>query len=163
KGGASDVIPLRHSSLQHAWSKGPGREGRGHAALRPFGGCEGPGDRDRGLGVERVRPPCDTGGHASHVPRWGRGARGLRPEPPTPCRHPPPPAPCPPTHPPAPPPSPVAAPPTPAATPDLDVPSLQKALKCAIDAKSGVCGVLAKFSTCKEWDPNVPSGDGRWL
>jgi hypothetical protein len=48
-------------------------------------------------------------------------------------------------------------------TPDLDVPSLQKALKCGGDAKSGACGILAKAASCKPFDPMVPSGDGRWL
>jgi hypothetical protein len=53
----------------------------------------------------------------------------------------------------------VAAAPPP---PDLDVAAQQKALKCATDAKSGACGVLAKMATCTAWNPIVPSGDGRW-
>jgi hypothetical protein len=55
--------------------------------------------------------------------------------------------------------------PGPAAPPpaELDVASVQKALKCATDAKSGACGVLAKMVTCTPWNAIVPSGDGRWL
>jgi hypothetical protein len=56
----------------------------------------------------------------------------------------------------------VAAPPPPAPS-DLDVASLQKALKCGGDTKSGPCGVLARMAKCTAWDPDVPSGDGRWL
>jgi hypothetical protein len=56
----------------------------------------------------------------------------------------------------------VTAPAAPAPA-DLDVASMQKALKCASDAKSGPCGVLAKMAKCSAWDPMVPSGDGRWL
>jgi hypothetical protein len=51
----------------------------------------------------------------------------------------------------------------PAAPENLDVAGLQKALKCATDAKSGPCGVLARFGSCSPWNPVVPSGDGRWL
>jgi hypothetical protein len=51
----------------------------------------------------------------------------------------------------------------PAAPENLDVAALQKALKCATDAKSGPCGVLARFSSCTPWNAVVPSGDGRWL
>jgi hypothetical protein len=61
---------------------------------------------------------------------------------------------------PPPPPQTAAAPPAP---PDVDVAQIQKALKCGGDARSGVCGVLAKMASCKAWDPIVPSGDGRWL
>jgi hypothetical protein len=46
---------------------------------------------------------------------------------------------------------------------DLDVAGLQKALKCAGNAKSGPCRVLAQFATCKEWNPVSPSGDARWI
>jgi hypothetical protein len=58
-----------------------------------------------------------------------------------------------------------AAPAVPAAPPpdDLDVGELQKALKCAADAKSGPCALLAKIADCKPWGASVPSGDGRWL
>lgn len=51
----------------------------------------------------------------------------------------------------------------PAAPENLDVAALQKALKCATDAKSGPCGVLARFDSCTPWNPVVPSGDGRWI
>ncbi len=64
------------------------------------------------------------------------------------------------TPPPSPPTEAAPAPPPP---PDLDVGSVQKALKCSNDARSGTCGVLAKMASCKAWDPIVPSGDGRWL
>jgi hypothetical protein len=65
----------------------------------------------------------------------------------------------------------AAASPPPAATtaaaapapPDLDVASLQKALKCGGETGSGACGVLAKMASCAAWNPVVPSGDGRWL
>ena len=64
----------------------------------------------------------------------------------------------------APPPPPPTAAPAPLPPPaDLDVAPMQKALKCATDAKSGPCGVLAKMTKCTPWDPIVPSGDGRWL
>jgi hypothetical protein len=56
--------------------------------------------------------------------------------------------------------APAAAAPAP---PDLDVAAQQKALKCAADAKSGLCGVLARMGSCSAWNPIVPSGDGRWL
>jgi hypothetical protein len=46
---------------------------------------------------------------------------------------------------------------------DADVSAAQKALKCATDAKSGSCGVLAKLGKCTPWNPIVPSGDGRWI
>jgi hypothetical protein len=49
------------------------------------------------------------------------------------------------------------------APPDLDLAAQQKALKCATDAKSGLCGVLARMGSCSAWNPVVPSGDGRWL
>ncbi|MEP7124548.1 MAG: hypothetical protein ABJE95_26705 [Byssovorax sp.] len=62
---------------------------------------------------------------------------------------------------PAPPPAPTAeAMPPPD---DLDVASAQKALKCATDAKSGACGVLAKYSTCTPWNAVSPSGDARYV
>jgi hypothetical protein len=54
--------------------------------------------------------------------------------------------------------APVAPPP-----PELDVAAQQRATKCGADAKSGVCGVLAKMAACQAWNPIVPSGDGRWL
>jgi hypothetical protein len=47
--------------------------------------------------------------------------------------------------------------------PELDIAAQQRALKCATDAKSGACGVLAKMASCIAWNPIVPSGDGRWL
>jgi len=50
-----------------------------------------------------------------------------------------------------------------AAPDDLEVGALQKALKCAADAKSGPCAVLAAFGSCVPWDAVTPSGDGRWL
>ncbi len=46
---------------------------------------------------------------------------------------------------------------------DLDVASLQKALKCATDAKSGACGILAKYTTCTAWNAVSPSGDARYV
>lgn len=63
----------------------------------------------------------------------------------------------------------ASAPPAPSSEPagpppeDLNLAELQKALKCQADAKAGPCRVLAMFSTCKAWNPVVPSGDGRWL
>lgn len=64
--------------------------------------------------------------------------------------------------------APPAAPPAPPAEAmpppdDLDVASVQKAMKCATDAKSGACGVLAKYSTCTAWNAVSPSGDGRYV
>lgn len=64
--------------------------------------------------------------------------------------------------------APPAAPPAPTAEAmpppdDLDVASLQKALKCATDAKSGPCGVLAKYTTCTAWNAVSPSGDSRYV
>jgi hypothetical protein len=62
--------------------------------------------------------------------------------------------------------------PTPAPTPtaeampppdDLDVAAVQKALKCATDAKSGACGVLAKYTSCTAWNAVSPSGDARYV
>jgi hypothetical protein len=50
-----------------------------------------------------------------------------------------------------------------AAPADLDVAALKKGLKCANDAKSGPCFILAAFSTCTPWNAIVPSGDGRWI
>ena len=62
---------------------------------------------------------------------------------------------------PAPPPAPTAeAMPPPD---DLDVAAVQKALKCATDAKSGACGVLAKYATCTAWNAVSPSGDARYV
>ncbi len=58
---------------------------------------------------------------------------------------------------------PTAADPAPPPPPDLDVAALQKALACAANAKSGACGVLAGFATCKAWSAEAPSGDGRWI
>jgi hypothetical protein len=46
---------------------------------------------------------------------------------------------------------------------DLDVASLQKALKCAAKAKEGPCSVLAKYTTCTAWNPISPSGDARYI
>ena len=46
---------------------------------------------------------------------------------------------------------------------DLDVATVQKALKCGGDAKSGACGVLAKYATCTPWNPVSPSGDARYI
>lgn len=46
---------------------------------------------------------------------------------------------------------------------DLDVAPLAKALKCAADARSGPCGVLAKWRGCQPWSGVAPSGDGRWF
>ncbi len=46
---------------------------------------------------------------------------------------------------------------------DLDVGALQKALSCAVNAKSGPCSVLAAFGSCKPWSASAPSGDGRWI
>ncbi len=46
---------------------------------------------------------------------------------------------------------------------DLDVAAVQKALKCATDAKSGACGVLAKYTTCTAWNAVSPSGDARYV
>src|SRR5690242_7523796 len=68
----------------------------------------------------------------------------------------------------APPSASVAAAPPPSAAPapppeNLNVAELQKALKCANDAKSGPCGVLAKFASCSGWSGVSPSGDGRWF
>lgn len=59
--------------------------------------------------------------------------------------------------------SPPAAEPPPPPPNDLDVAELQSTLKCAADAKSGHCAVLAKMRSCTPWDASVPSGDGRWL
>src|SRR5262245_1465663 len=56
----------------------------------------------------------------------------------------------------APPPSAAPAPPPPE---NLNVAELQKALKCANDAKSGPCGVLTKFASCSGWSGVSPSGD----
>src|SRR4051812_39670014 len=53
-------------------------------------------------------------------------------------------------------PKPAEPPPPPPA--DLDVPTLQKALKCGGGSGTGPCAVLAKFAACKAWDPVVPSG-----
>jgi hypothetical protein len=53
--------------------------------------------------------------------------------------------------------------PAPPPPPGLDVAAQQRAMKCASDAKSGACGVLAKMAACAAWNPVVPSGDGRWL
>jgi hypothetical protein len=63
---------------------------------------------------------------------------------------------------------PPAAPPPPAAEAmpapdDLDVASLQKALKCAANAKEGPCGILTRYTTCTPWSAATPSGDGRYL
>ncbi len=63
-------------------------------------------------------------------------------------------------------PAPTPEMPAPPPPPGLDVGAQQRALKCASDvkeAKSGVCGVLARMATCAAWNPVVPSGDGRWL
>src|SRR3954466_15458726 len=47
---------------------------------------------------------------------------------------------------------------------NLNAAELQKTMKCASDAKSGPCGVIAKFSSgCAAWSAVVPSGDGRWF
>ena len=46
---------------------------------------------------------------------------------------------------------------------DLDVASLQKALKCAATAKEGACGILAKYATCTKWSGESPSGDARYV
>lgn len=59
--------------------------------------------------------------------------------------------------------TPTSADPAPAAPPDLDVASLQKALVCAANSKSGPCSVLSAFASCKPWSAEAPSGDGRWL
>lgn len=56
--------------------------------------------------------------------------------------------------------APVEAPPPPE---DFDVSAQQKALKCAADAKSGACAVLAAMKTCTAWAAAPPSGEGRWL
>ncbi len=64
----------------------------------------------------------------------------------------------------APPITPTASSPPPPAPDDLDVSALQKGLKCANDTKAaGACGVLAKFTACKPWNPVTPAGDGRWI
>src|SRR6185503_589448 len=58
-------------------------------------------------------------------------------------------------------PSAVATPSEPAPAPpvDLDVAELQKAMKCATDAKSGPCGVLAQIKTCgNTWNAVSPGG-----
>lgn len=60
-------------------------------------------------------------------------------------------------------PSPAATEPAPPPPPDLDVAALQKTMACAANAKTGPCGVLAGFATCKAWSAEVPSGDGRWI
>jgi hypothetical protein len=60
-------------------------------------------------------------------------------------------------------PSATAAAPAPPPPDDLDLAAAQKALKCATDAKSGVCGVLAKWSKCSPWSGQTPSGDGRYF
>lgn len=59
--------------------------------------------------------------------------------------------------------SPSAAAEVPAAPENLDVAALQKAMKCAADAKSGPCRILTQFSSCSPWSAVVPSGDGRWF
>ena len=64
--------------------------------------------------------------------------------------------------------APPAAPPAPTAEAmpppdDLDVASLQKALKCATDARSGACGILTKYTTCTPWSASSPSGDARYI
>ncbi len=46
---------------------------------------------------------------------------------------------------------------------DLDVASLQKAMKCASDARSGACGILTKYATCTPWNAVSPSGDARYV
>jgi hypothetical protein len=46
---------------------------------------------------------------------------------------------------------------------DLDRAALAKALSCGAGAKAGPCAVVAGFEACTEWNPVVPSGDGRWL
>src|SRR5262245_3818687 len=46
---------------------------------------------------------------------------------------------------------------------DLDIAGLQKALGCGGSAKSGPCGVLTGFASCKPWSADAPSGDGRWI
>src|ERR1035437_7681120 len=53
--------------------------------------------------------------------------------------------------------------PPPSPPDDLDVAAAQKALKCADDAKAGVCGILTKAKACAPWNPIGPSGDGRWI
>ena len=58
----------------------------------------------------------------------------------------------------------AAPPPAPAAPDDLDVPGLQKALRCSAAEKTGACGVLTAIAApCAPWDAVVPSGDGRWM
>jgi hypothetical protein len=67
---------------------------------------------------------------------------------------------------PAAPPSPSAAPePAPPPPDDLDVASLQKALKCPAATRigAGPCGVLAGFATCTPFSATIPGGDGRWM
>jgi hypothetical protein len=59
--------------------------------------------------------------------------------------------------------SPSATAEAPAAPENLDVASLQKAMKCAFDARSGPCGILTQFTSCSPWNAAVPSGDGRWI
>lgn len=63
----------------------------------------------------------------------------------------------------APTPPPTAAEPAMPPPDNLDVAGLQKSLKCAGNAKSGPCRVVAQFATCKEWNPVSPSGDARWI
>lgn len=46
---------------------------------------------------------------------------------------------------------------------DLDVTTLQKALKCAANAKEGPCGLLTKYTTCTPWSAASPSGDARYI
>ena len=49
-------------------------------------------------------------------------------------------------------------------TPDpLDVPSLQKTLKCSPKSEGGPCRVLNDFKACQTARIVTPSGDGRWL
>ena len=57
----------------------------------------------------------------------------------------------------------TAAQEAPPAPENLDVDALQKALKCAAEAKTGPCAVLASMKACSPWNGSVPSGDGRWL
>jgi hypothetical protein len=46
---------------------------------------------------------------------------------------------------------------------DLDRAALAKTLSCGAGAKAGPCAVVAAFEACAQWNPVVPSGDGRWL
>jgi hypothetical protein len=46
---------------------------------------------------------------------------------------------------------------------DVDLPALQKRMRCAPGASAGACMVLAKMVGCRPWNPVSPSGEGRYI